>query len=216
MFKMYIFVFIHPSIYMPCTVRLWSRFYYQVNEWILPTKTSSRTCWSIFNQSKSTYKTTLSSHNYGKWWRQVRNVWSVLKMQLILSESQKSLWKLSWRGITLHIVYFGLQKHLNGQYFISSRFSSNEVRFICVKCLYGRAFVSCSCSGQTAEAAVPCIESGPFKYYLRLSALWSCAIKKWNVILSTTWVSHDHHYYYSPPWAPVSFASVLVNCTFSI
>lgn len=215
MFKMYIFVFIHPTMYMPCTVRLWSRFYYQVNERILPTKTSSRTCWSIFNRSKSTYETTLSSHNYGKWWRQVGNVWSVLKMQLILSESQKSLWPLSWRGITLHIVYFGLQKHLNGQYFISSRFSSNEVRFICVKRLYGRVFVSCSCSGQTAEAAVPCIESGPFKYSLRLSALWSCAIKKWNVILSTTWVSHDYPYY-SPPWALVSFASVPVNCTFSI
>lgn len=37
----------------------------------------------LVNQSKST----LSSHNYLKWWRQVRNVWSVLKMQLISSES---------------------------------------------------------------------------------------------------------------------------------
>ncbi len=41
------FVFIHPTMYMPCTVTLWSRFYYQVNERIIPTKTSSRTCWSI-------------------------------------------------------------------------------------------------------------------------------------------------------------------------
>ncbi len=152
------------------------------NGFFLP-KQAVETCWSIFNQSKSTYKTTLVSHNYGKWWRKVINVWSVLKMQLILSESQKSMWQLSWRGITLHIVYFGLQKHLNGQYFISSRFSSNEVRCICVNRLYGRVFISCSCSGQTAEAAVLCIESGPFKYCLCLSALWSCAIKKWNVIL---------------------------------
>lgn len=169
MFKMYIFVFIHPTMYMPCTVRLWSRFYYQVNERILPTKTSSCTCWSNFSLSNFTYKTTVSSHNSGKWQRKVRNVWSVLKMLLILSESQNSLWQLSWRGITLHVVYFGLRKHLNGQYFLSSRFSFNEVRFICVKCLYCRVSISCSCPGQTAEAAVPSVQVlPPFKCFMVL------------------------------------------------
>lgn len=46
----------------------------------------------------------------------------VLKRQLILSESQKYVCDTVVLKGALHVVYFGLQKHLNGQYFISSRF----------------------------------------------------------------------------------------------
>lgn len=59
------YLFIHPTMYMPCTVTLWSLFYYQVNEWIIPTKTSSLTCWSINLNQHSVVIIILSDE--GRW-----------------------------------------------------------------------------------------------------------------------------------------------------